>query len=23
LRGPASTWWGNFVAVQPADHQIT
>jgi hypothetical protein len=23
LRGPASTWWGNFVAVQPANHQIT
>jgi hypothetical protein len=23
LRGPASTWWGNFVAVQPASHQIT
>jgi hypothetical protein len=23
LRGPASTWWGNFVVVQPADHQIT
>jgi hypothetical protein len=23
LRGPASTWWGNFVAIQPADHQIT
>jgi hypothetical protein len=23
LRGPASTWWGNFVAVQPTDHQIT
>jgi hypothetical protein len=23
LRGPASTWWGNFMAVQPADHQIT
>jgi hypothetical protein len=23
LRGPASTWWGNFVAVQPVDHQIT
>jgi hypothetical protein len=22
LRGPASTWWGNFVAVQPAGHQI-
>jgi hypothetical protein len=20
LRGPASTWWGNFVAVQPAGH---
>ena len=23
LRGPASTWWANFVAVQPAGHQIT
>jgi hypothetical protein len=23
LRGPASTWWGNFVVVQPAGHQIT
>jgi hypothetical protein len=23
LCGPASTWWGNFVAVQPAAHQIT
>jgi hypothetical protein len=23
LRGPASTWWGNFVAVQPVGHQIT
>jgi hypothetical protein len=23
LCGPASTWWGNFVAVQPANHQIT
>jgi hypothetical protein len=23
LRGPASTWWGNFVAVQPTGHQIT
>jgi hypothetical protein len=23
LRGPTSTWWGNFVAVQPANHQIT
>jgi hypothetical protein len=23
LRGPASTWWGNFVAVQLAGHQIT
>jgi hypothetical protein len=23
LRGPASTWWGNYVAVQPAGHQIT
>jgi hypothetical protein len=23
LCGPASTWWGNFMAVQPANHQIT
>jgi hypothetical protein len=23
LRGPANTWWGNFVAVQPAGHQVT
>ena len=23
LHGPASTWWGNFVAVQPANHQVT
>jgi hypothetical protein len=23
LCGPTSTWWGNFVAVQPASHQIT
>jgi hypothetical protein len=23
LRGPASTWWGNFIAVQPAGHQVT
>jgi hypothetical protein len=23
LRGSASTWWANFVAVQPAGHQIT
>jgi hypothetical protein len=23
LRGPVSTWWGNYVAVQPAGHQIT
>jgi hypothetical protein len=23
LRGPASTWWANFVAVQPTGHQIT
>jgi hypothetical protein len=22
-RGPASTWWGNYVAIQPAGHQIT
>jgi hypothetical protein len=23
LRGPASTWWGNYVVVQPVGHQIT
>jgi hypothetical protein len=23
LRGPASTWWENFVAVQPNDHLVT
>jgi hypothetical protein len=23
LRGPASTWWGNYVAIQPARHQVT
>jgi hypothetical protein len=23
LRGPASTWWANFVAVQPTGHQVT
>jgi hypothetical protein len=23
LRGPASTWWGNYVAIQPTGHQIT
>jgi hypothetical protein len=23
LCGPASTWWGNFIAVQPAGHQVT
>jgi hypothetical protein len=23
LRGSVSTWWANFVAVQPAGHQIT
>jgi hypothetical protein len=23
LRGPASTWWGNFIVVQPAGHQVT
>jgi hypothetical protein len=23
LQGPVSTWWGNYVAVQPAGHQIT
>jgi hypothetical protein len=22
LRGPASTWWGNVVAIQPAGHQV-
>jgi hypothetical protein len=22
LRGPASTWWGNFVAIQPTGHQV-
>jgi hypothetical protein len=22
LRGPASTWWGNYVAIQPAGHQV-
>jgi hypothetical protein len=22
LRGPASTCWGNFVAIQPAGHQV-
>jgi hypothetical protein len=22
LRGPASTWWRNFVAIQPARHQV-
>jgi hypothetical protein len=23
LRGPASTWWGNYVAIQPLGHQVT
>jgi hypothetical protein len=23
LRGPASTWWGNYVAIQPVGHQVT
>ena len=23
LRGPASIWWANFSAIQPAGHQIT
>jgi hypothetical protein len=23
LRSPACTWWGNFVAIQPAGHQVT
>ena len=23
LRGPASTWQGNYVAIQPAGHQVT
>jgi hypothetical protein len=23
LRGPASTWWGNYVAIQHAGHQVT
>jgi hypothetical protein len=23
LRGPTSTWWGNFVADQPAGHHVT
>jgi hypothetical protein len=23
LRGPASTWWANFIEIQPAGHQIT
>ena len=23
LRGPASTWWGNYVATQLAGHQVT
>jgi hypothetical protein len=23
LRGPASTWWGNYVAIQATGHQVT
>jgi hypothetical protein len=23
LRGPSITWWGNYVAIQPAGHQVT
>jgi hypothetical protein len=23
LSGPVSTWWGNYVASQPAGHQVT
>jgi hypothetical protein len=23
LRGPSSSWWANFVAVQPAGHQVS
>jgi hypothetical protein len=23
LRGPASTWWANYVAIKPARHQVT
>jgi hypothetical protein len=23
LRGPTSTWWANFLAIQPAGHQVT
>ncbi|KAL5647153.1 hypothetical protein ACJX0J_041508, partial [Zea mays] len=23
MRGPASTWWANFVAIQPEDHLVT
>jgi hypothetical protein len=23
LRGPASTWWGNYVVIQPTGHQVT
>jgi hypothetical protein len=23
LRGPTSTWWGNYVAIQPSRHQVT
>jgi hypothetical protein len=22
-RGPTSAWWGNYVAIQPAGHQVT
>jgi hypothetical protein len=23
VKGPCSTWWGNYVAIQPAGHQVT
>jgi hypothetical protein len=23
IKSPASTWWGNFVAIQVAGHQVT
>ena len=23
LRGPTSTWWGNYVAIQPVGHHVT
>jgi hypothetical protein len=23
LRGPASTWWGNYMAIQPTGHHVT